>query len=562
MGAGAYLLHDLGKAQSSERVAFTHTVNMLTDDPDRAVKVMAWTAAHAHDLKQISGQVMTGRQAKLPVYHYSLAWAPDQNPTRAEMIAFGLRSMKALGVEEHEALFVAHDDTPHRHLHVMLNRVHPVTGLMAKMDHDQNRLSRLAQALEMEDGHVYCATRVANNDRRNRGEKVKAVAEERQSSTAAYKQQRAERIKAQRQAAALAHARLKAEADKATAARDLRADFDRAAARDDRQYRVREIERPPADEAREARAAWAEETDKARTVAKQAQQGREAQQAQQARREGVRRCFLDDKRAERWRETEARHLQAQNDKETRQREALYDHQAATRARFEGRLQAKYAPTELAIERRIAAITAQSRAGGVRGLLGRLTGKQAQNAAQLAVHRAARTRLEVQKGDERQGLDERHATQRAVLQTRQASDRARLIDRMQAIKSRQDAAFAKREEARAARLATAAPLAAQRGDDAHRLTVQAQREAARPHVRAVVAARAQRADHARATGQTGRPGTPAASLQATPQAVYGRVVGRSPVPERAGNDAERRAPPDRGGPRNHPRKTGPSQGRGR
>jgi hypothetical protein len=82
-GAAAYFLHDIGKAESSERVMFTETVNMLTNDPERAAKVMAWTAEHASELKQLAGVASTGRKAENPVYNYVLAWAPDQNPDQA-----------------------------------------------------------------------------------------------------------------------------------------------------------------------------------------------------------------------------------------------------------------------------------------------------------------------------------------------------------------------------------------------------------------------------------------------------------------------------------------------
>ena len=37
MGAGMYYLHDK-KAETSERVAFTHTVNLPTRDPDKAIR--------------------------------------------------------------------------------------------------------------------------------------------------------------------------------------------------------------------------------------------------------------------------------------------------------------------------------------------------------------------------------------------------------------------------------------------------------------------------------------------------------------------------------------------
>ena len=43
VGAGLYYLHDK-KALTRERVAFTHTENLPTRDPDKAIKCMAWTA--------------------------------------------------------------------------------------------------------------------------------------------------------------------------------------------------------------------------------------------------------------------------------------------------------------------------------------------------------------------------------------------------------------------------------------------------------------------------------------------------------------------------------------
>ena len=47
VGAVGYITHDVGK-ESSERVTFTEVLNMRTSDPEKAAKVMAWTAMHAH----------------------------------------------------------------------------------------------------------------------------------------------------------------------------------------------------------------------------------------------------------------------------------------------------------------------------------------------------------------------------------------------------------------------------------------------------------------------------------------------------------------------------------
>jgi len=52
--------------------------------------------------------------------------------------------------QEHQALLVAHEDKSHAHVHVMLNVVHPETGLRLNDDFERRRAQ--AWALEYERG--------------------------------------------------------------------------------------------------------------------------------------------------------------------------------------------------------------------------------------------------------------------------------------------------------------------------------------------------------------------------------------------------------------------------
>jgi hypothetical protein len=478
-GAGAYFLHDLGKATTAERVQFVHTVNMLTDDPDKALKVMAWTAEHANDLKVASGQKLTGRKAQNPVYTYALAWAPDQNPEQAHMVEFGLRSLETLGVAEHEALFIAHNDTDHKHLHVIVNRTHPVTGLMAKMGHDQNLLSRLAQTYEEETGRVYCHERVANNRRRDFGEKhVVADNVVRLAETPEYQQRRAERIEAQRKAADVHAARLEAEDKKAHAARDMRADFDNAAARDDRQYRAREIDRPALDEASQARRAWDDERQKERDRA----QG-ERDQQRLAMKETRRRAWLDGKRAADWDGYEARQWQRLNDKQTERREGLRDIQADARRKFEQRQARKFGPNDATIQKKIDSLTADLEKKGARAILAKLSGQQGKKEAQLAALQKAKDNLDRQRERERREYEAKQAAQRAEQAKRQEEERKRFAERLGTTKARQDARFVQREAERTQRLGQRPPDASQQRNHAAATdrATEAQRAAVREHI---------------------------------------------------------------------------------
>lgn len=190
-GAGLYYLHDK-KALTAERVAFTHTENLATDDPERALRLMAYTSMRQAELKAASGAVKTGRKLARAVYTYSLSWAPDETPSQAEMLEAGRETLKVLGLDAHEALMVAHRDEPHPHLHLIVNRVHPETGLAAKLSKDHLDLSKWAESYERRQGQIRCDQRVVNNAARRRGQFVK---DRRSVDPAAFRLWRKERLK-------------------------------------------------------------------------------------------------------------------------------------------------------------------------------------------------------------------------------------------------------------------------------------------------------------------------------------------------------------------------------
>jgi hypothetical protein len=171
-GAGLYYLHDKD-ALTSERVAFTYTENVPTQDSEKALKWMAWTAKHADELKRKSGAGRTGRACTKPVYCFSLAWHPEEQPKKEEMIAAGRQALGVLSLQEHETLMVAHNDEAHPHLHLIVNVIHPQTGKANTLAYSKLKLSKWAERYEQEHGKIYCQQRVENNERRAGGEKVK-----------------------------------------------------------------------------------------------------------------------------------------------------------------------------------------------------------------------------------------------------------------------------------------------------------------------------------------------------------------------------------------------------
>lgn len=161
------MLHDIDKAKTNDRVAWSMTLNLSTQDIKWAWHEMTETYWAQNALKLASGIDLRGRKNTEPVLHYSLSWAPSETPTPDQMRDAAVSSLKALGLSEHEALIAAHTDKKHPHLHIVVNTVHPQTGRTAELAFSKLALSRWAQEYEQEHG-LHCEERVRNNEERSK----------------------------------------------------------------------------------------------------------------------------------------------------------------------------------------------------------------------------------------------------------------------------------------------------------------------------------------------------------------------------------------------------------
>ena len=149
------------------RVAWTETVNLATDDARVAARQMAATVSYAPELKELAGVRAGGRRLEKPVAHYSLSWGSDEKPTQAKMVTAARSSLRALGLEQHQAVLVAHRDGTTPHVHVVANRVSIEDGRAAPLSQSRLELSRWAEAYERTQGRIRCPRRVEHNrDRR------------------------------------------------------------------------------------------------------------------------------------------------------------------------------------------------------------------------------------------------------------------------------------------------------------------------------------------------------------------------------------------------------------
>lgn len=129
-----------GRSESeTDRVAWTAGRNLGSDDPALAAPLMQATA----------------RQSVLvqsPVYHLTISFDHQDHVTPEQMQSVVDRVLRDLGLSEHQALMVAHKDREHAHVHVMLNRVHPDTGVAWERWQDRPTIERALREEEQARG--------------------------------------------------------------------------------------------------------------------------------------------------------------------------------------------------------------------------------------------------------------------------------------------------------------------------------------------------------------------------------------------------------------------------
>lgn len=173
-GCATYVLHDKD-ATTSERVAWTETINLGTENPHAAWKVMAATSMDQARLKKEAGIKNTGRKSKDHVQHVTLSWHADEAKelTPDEQIRAAKWFLREIKASDRQAMIVAHNDEPQPHVHLVINRVSPTDGRLLSSSFEKLKSSRWAEKYEKDRGKIFCHQRVINNAARKRGEYVR-----------------------------------------------------------------------------------------------------------------------------------------------------------------------------------------------------------------------------------------------------------------------------------------------------------------------------------------------------------------------------------------------------
>src|SRR5579884_2888099 len=158
---GKYLVVGRDKVEEG-RVAWTSARNLPTDDPELAAKIMRATASQNVRVAQ-------------PVYHMALSFDPHDKVDRVSMERVADAVLKELKLHEYQAVIVAHEDRAHPHMHILVNRVHPETGLVWDRWQDYPAIQRVLREQEQLLGIRHVEASVDTSRTRGTEERVAAL---------------------------------------------------------------------------------------------------------------------------------------------------------------------------------------------------------------------------------------------------------------------------------------------------------------------------------------------------------------------------------------------------
>ncbi|HEU4453279.1 MAG TPA: relaxase/mobilization nuclease domain-containing protein, partial [Longimicrobium sp.] len=123
----------------ASRAAWWHAYNLPSSSITTAARWMERTAER-------------NRLVHRPAYNLFVAVAPGEDAGPRRMRGVAERLLRRLELGEHQAVAVGHEDRRHPHLHLAVNRVHPVTLRAWDATRDWPRIERALREIERDMG--------------------------------------------------------------------------------------------------------------------------------------------------------------------------------------------------------------------------------------------------------------------------------------------------------------------------------------------------------------------------------------------------------------------------
>jgi len=101
------------------------------------------------NLKEIQNTTNLNQRVKSDkVLHLVVSFHEDEQPTKEQLQYIERELVKAIGMEDHQRLTVAHSNTNNFHIHIAINKIHPQTKKLVDPAWSKKKLSKKAFELE------------------------------------------------------------------------------------------------------------------------------------------------------------------------------------------------------------------------------------------------------------------------------------------------------------------------------------------------------------------------------------------------------------------------------
>ena len=138
---------------------FAGLVNYIVDAQQQSERIGTIRATNCHSdrvdaviAEVLNTQLMNKRAVSDKTYHLVISFRSEDQPAEEVMAAVENKLCDGLGFNEHQRLSVVHHDTDHLHIHVAINKIHPVRLTIHNPHYDYKVIGELCGKLEQEYG--------------------------------------------------------------------------------------------------------------------------------------------------------------------------------------------------------------------------------------------------------------------------------------------------------------------------------------------------------------------------------------------------------------------------
>jgi Fe-S cluster biosynthesis and repair protein YggX len=145
--------------RSMNKSSFVELVKYITDPQSKSERVGQVTVTHCHQsvaldaaLEVEATQRQNTRARSDKTYHLILSFRAGENPNPAVLQAIEKSICEGLGYGAHQRISVVHHDTDNLHIHLAINKIHPVRHTIYEPYYDYKTLAKLCETLEQQHG--------------------------------------------------------------------------------------------------------------------------------------------------------------------------------------------------------------------------------------------------------------------------------------------------------------------------------------------------------------------------------------------------------------------------